>query len=512
MKVPRAIHKFLLSEGFRPTGSRTYCKLLPGQPVAWHVELQNRGWPGEAAVLQICLHLLFPNYRLINPCEVLCPDGMLRPQDWGKTTFGERFDEALEVLRAHLGKWMAVIADPQVMLALVDYEMALAPQPPSQFSCIATHFRRFERPPGVDDIQKYLVYNKTYSPQEMEEFQKIMEVLNDADRREQEALGNPEIAREIEAFKNGERMEPPAGLEDIAWHLERRKVQRGISSGRLHQKIHYLLLAQHYPQLRELLEQHPLTEHEMTKPLFAGERQERRYQLACAEQGKIIVLDNFREWAEKKKLIVPNAWASVPYSDFADAAGEGQTGGETMPDKIYTIFFSGGKKALAAYVQQRHGLDINGLRGEKVADALDAAEDAGAEEFIVRSPRGRWCALLGNIEHCIDEKLGDITPQLSAASQGGEVLLLASEDTSGSVWFEYHKNGKLRRRWLCSDGEVESEGKPLNDFDKRTFGAEISEDGPPETWPLSTMAEHITRLSWDALDGTGTVYHLNQNH
>ena len=77
--------------------------------------------------------------------------------------------------------------------------------------------------------------------------------------------------------------------------------------------------------------------------------------------------------------------------------------------------------------------------------------------------------------------------------------------------FEYHKNGKLKRRWLCSDGEIESVGKALNDLDKRSFISEFDEEnGTPDTDILVAMAESVTGLEWSTLSGAGMVYDTEQ--
>ena len=237
-------------------------------------------------------------------------------------------------------------------------------------------------------------------------------------------------------------------------------------------------------------------------------RAEYRYMLACAEQGKILVTDEDREWAEKKKLVAPNLWQSVPLSTFLDEDSTQNQETATMPENMYAIFFSK-KSALQSFVQTRFGVDISQAQGEKVADAMDAAEVAEQTEFVVRSPKGRWFVLLGAIEQSFDDGEDKLTTQLAQASEKAEVLLIANEDTSGSLVFEYHKNGKLKRRWLCSDGEIESVGKALNDLDKQSFINEFDEEnGTPDTDILVAMAESVTGLEWSALSGAGTVYDM----
>lgn len=130
MNIPKPIHKFLLGEGFRQAGSRYYCKFFPDKPAAWYVSVEDiRSWE-ETSVLQIQLQLCFSNHRLMNSRETLWPDGLLRPQGW----WDKYFDEALAVLRTHLRKWMAVIAQ-------IDFEMALRSEPPPEFAYLAKKVR-----------------------------------------------------------------------------------------------------------------------------------------------------------------------------------------------------------------------------------------------------------------------------------------------------------------------------------------------------------------------------------
>ena len=433
----------------------------------------------------------------------LCPDGTMQESS-GLTKelhiqgFREGDDaQAVEILKANLERCMAELLDYEHWLALIDFQSGVSAELPAKFAHLQSNYTKFVKPKG---------YPVNPSPFD-NTLNQIIDIKN-----------NAELMQQINDVIDGKMTTPPAELEYAAWFYEyfhHKKIRRfeieRFYDSRVDEKFHYLLLAERYDDIKKLLEQYPLREEDKTGYGAEYEMAKYRYMLACAEQRKIIVTDESREWAEKKKLIAPYTWASVPESVFWGTNSETQNTA-TMADNIYALFFSN-KKALAKYLLTRHGVDISALQGEKVSDALDEAENLDANQFVVRSPRGRWYVLMGSIDHCLDDSLGNIGEQLSAVSEKGEALLLTSNDTSGGLWFEYHKNGKLKRRWICACGEVEhNDGKPLNDFDAKTFGTEIDEEeGTPETDILVKIAEQITGPAWDALSGSGTVYQQNQS-
>ena len=414
MNVPKSIHKFLLSQGYRYAGHKEYWKFLPDKPVAQCVEfnVQHRGWNYETDTYDetfflLDLKLYFPafnGFRGENFFWCLCPDGTMQLSgnlhDLHIQGFRENEDaQAVEVMRANLERCMGELLDTDRWI--------------EEKVCCDNDIRR---------------------------------------------------------------------------------------------NLHYFLLAERYDDIKKLLAENPLTEKQMVLPACAYIRADYRYMQACAEQGKIFVCDEEREWAEKKKLVAPNSWESVPQSTFLDKDSVQNQETATMPENMYALFFSK-KSALQSFVQARFGVDITATQGEKVADALDAAEVAEQTEFVLRSPKGRWFVLMGAIEQTFDDGEDKLTAELTAASEKSEVLLIANEDTSGSLVFEYHKNGTLKRRWQCSDGEIESLGKPLNELDKQLFIPKFDEEnGTPDTDILVAMAESVTGLEWSALSGAGMVY------
>ena len=489
MAVPKPIHKYLLGEGFRYVGRGAYYRFLPGKPVAQRVAVDEVEWGGQPGkFIEISLRLVFPDGHLINDWEFLCNDGLLRMHSrWQRLWPAEQFAQALEVLRTTIDKWLDIISNPDVMVAMYDFVMALRDEPPPEFVYTAYMFqglpKKYEEPEGL-----WLGH----------------EAYRHVDRRLEEAEASPEIQRAIDEFTSGMRAEPPAGFEDIAWFLDHRKIRRGESFARISDKICYLFLAERYEEAEDILL------HNAVAQKFK-DSESSRYLRACAQQKIIIVLDYFREGAEKKKLIAPGTWKSVPAGAFADAAQDAEADAGEIED-ICAIFFSGGRKAAAAFVQARYGMDITGQRGKRVVDALDAAGDADEGQFILCAPSRRWNVLMGDVALADPEADDGISAQLSAASKttkDGQVLLIGAQDTAGVVWFEYHKGGELKRRWACAEGEVLSnDGAPLNDFDARTFGAEIGEDGAPESGTLAVLAEKITGIAWDALQKPGALFEL----
>ena len=124
---------------------------------------------------------------------------------------------------------------------------------------------------------------------------------------------------------------------------------------------------------------------------------------------------------------------------------------------------------------------------------------------------------MGSVAQVADEEGEDtaLSRHLSAASKtgkdgaGSEVLFICSQDTAGALWLEYHRNGACLRQWACADGEVlANTGAPLGELDARTFGAEIGEDGPPESGTLMELAEKITGIPRDALCRPGAAFAL----
>lgn len=453
MNVPKSIHKCLLGMGYRYVGHKEYWKFLPDKPVAQSVKFNDQEpWCDETDAyeqfFQLDLSIWLPrgdvdSFTSPNYGYLLCPDGTMQ-KDSGSTIdlhiqgYRESEDaQAVEVIKANLERCMAELLDYDYWLALIDFQTGVSSALPAKYAHLQSNYTKLVKPKG---------YPLNLSPFS-ETYQKIQEIeKNDA------------LMQQIKDFVSGKTDTIPAELEYAAWHYEYwhcKKIRRfeieEFGIGFSDDKCYYLMLAERYDELRQFVERFPFPEKDGFNPAYR--RPTYRYMLACAEQGKILLTDETRLWAEKKKLVAPNTWESVPLSTFLDKDSAQNKETASMPENLYALFFSK-KSALQSFVQTRFGVELAAAQGEKVSDALDAAEVAEQNEFIVRSPKGRW---------------------------------------------------------LCSDGEIESTGKPLNDLDKQSFISEFDEEnGTPDTDILVAMAESVTGLEWSALSGAGTVYGTEQ--
>ena len=509
MNVPKSIHKCLLGMGYRYVGHKEYWKFLPDKPVAQSVmfnDAERFNEKEDTYEQTFCLDLSIwvprgdiDSFTTVNQHHRLCLGGtMQKATNVSSVSYLQGFREnedaqAVEVIKANLERCMAELLDYDYWLALIDFQTGVSSALPAKYAHLQSNYTKSVLPKGYPHPVHLSPFSETY--------QKIQEIeKNDA------------LMQQIKDFVSGKTDTIPAELEYAAFYYEYRhckKMVRFEMEEFAHtDKCYYLMLAERYDELRQFVAQFPFPEKDGFNPAYR--RPTYRYMLACAEKRKILLTDETRLWAEKKKLVAPNSWESVPLSTFLDKDSAQNQETATMPENMYALFFSK-KSALQSFVQTRFGVELAAAQGEKVSDAMDAAEVAEQPQFVVRSPKGRWFVLLGAIEQTFDDGEDKLTTQLAQASDKAEVLLIANEDTSGSLVFEYHKNSKLKRRWLCSDGEIESTGKPLNDLDKQSFISKFDEEnGTPDTDILVAMAESVTGLEWSALSGAGMVYDTEQ--
>ena len=174
----------------------------------------------------------------------------------------------------------------------------------------------------------------------------------------------------------------------------------------------------------------------------------------------------------------------------------------------FVIYFSGGKAALDAYLLAQHGVKLDELASEKV-DNVNAEFEIGERKIITFQPEGsNWHVLTGDIELVFDEeKTGR---SLAVASKGGEALMIFDQDVTGAAWFEYHKDGQLRRKWAEIESEVEANiGEPLNEYDAKMFTDEVDEEeGPPGIWELEELAQAVTGIAWERFSAPGVMYRM----
>lgn len=175
---------------------------------------------------------------------------------------------------------------------------------------------------------------------------------------------------------------------------------------------------------------------------------------------------------------------------------------------LYVMYFSGNERQMREYLLQRYHLVLDKCPGKKVNNALEAAIEADDSHLtVMASNTANWNVMMGNSAQCFDELLTD---QLSAASKHGEILMMLSQDVTGGLWFEYHKDGDLRRQWICIEGEVHANiGRPLNDIDAENFTDCVDIENMPSFETLTKLAETITGVCFNDLQTSGIIYQID---
>lgn len=176
---------------------------------------------------------------------------------------------------------------------------------------------------------------------------------------------------------------------------------------------------------------------------------------------------------------------------------------------IFALFFSDFKE-LEKYVFDYYGIKI-GENAEEVEDSLEAVleADANGENKLAVIKYQNWgIFLVANVMQY--EEGQDFSPY----SNNGELLMLLSQDTSGVLIFEYHKNGELKRRWSAvpseEELEIENFGEPLNDTDifKDNYDLEEDEFYEIDIWSLVELVESITNIAWEETAKQGMLYNF----
>ena len=137
--------------------------------------------------------------------------------------------------------------------------------------------------------------------------------------------------------------------------------------------------------------------------------------------------------------------------------------------------------------------------GKKVANSAQTIIE-GEDNELVMVNCGEKVALIGNISHYIDDE--DFSQKLQKASINSEVLFLYSQDVIGCVMLEHYRNGEVLRQWISSEGEIESDIGD-NSLYNLPNAEELDEDNDPDFWDLVEIAEEITGIDWDLMEGEG---------
>ena len=120
---------------------------------------------------------------------------------------------------------------------------------------------------------------------------------------------------------------------------------------------------------------------------------------------------------------------------------------------------------------------------------------------------GGWSVILGSPE-ALWPHLETLSAKLAAQSPGRKIFFWLTESASGTVFFELHENGELRRKWAEGEGTVlEDVGEPIPE-EAGVVDRENHESGPlHDEWTVMEIAEKLTGLSVDQqCDLEGPLY------
>lgn len=118
---------------------------------------------------------------------------------------------------------------------------------------------------------------------------------------------------------------------------------------------------------------------------------------------------------------------------------------------------------------------------------------------------GDWGVLVSGCYLFLEK---EATPILTSFSDNTKVFFVLTESTSAGLWFEYHVNGELIRKWV----EVESEvavnfGEALPQEPGNFFTSEPDEEGDRDEWKLFDLCEKVTQVSTEKLfNNTYEIY------
>ncbi len=111
-----------------------------------------------------------------------------------------------------------------------------------------------------------------------------------------------------------------------------------------------------------------------------------------------------------------------------------------------------------------------------------------------------WLVFAGEISQVIGYEK-NITEKLSSLSKNTNLFMWLNQDVTGALWFEYHDNEKLKRKWVEIEGDViENIGTPLSKEPKNMFSSDGC--GERDKWSIINLAEKITGIKWRTLVGS----------
>ena len=91
-------------------------------------------------------------------------------------------------------------------------------------------------------------------------------------------------------------------------------------------------------------------------------------------------------------------------------------------------------------------------------------------------------------------------PKLSRFSENTKIFFWLTESTSAGLWFEYHVNGVLIRKWIEIESKVlVNEGDALVEEPVGFFTSEDDEDGERDEWKIVDLAEKVTKVPSEKL-------------
>lgn len=149
-------------------------------------------------------------------------------------------------------------------------------------------------------------------------------------------------------------------------------------------------------------------------------------------------------------------------------------------------------------------LEIGGRLGVLAADPVKVRDvedqaDIGYDEFGVACLNG-WGVLYSDPSPYFE---AEPTLRLSELSASREVFFWLTQSAVAGLWFEYHADGALLRKWVEVESQVHvCEGEPLSQEPIGFFTADPDHEGERDEWKLLEICEATTGVSTELLFGS----------